>query len=311
MDLRHLRTMLAIIDEGSLSKAARKLNISQPALTKSIHRLEDHLGVRLFERDVSGMKPTLFAQSLEGYARAACIGMVEAERQIAALSRGTEGTITIAATPLIASELLPQVVFRLSQERPKLKVRIVVQDKQLHTELLDGRFTLVIATLYDEVPQYGLVKQRLFDDRLVLVMRPEHPLAKLRKASAKDLVNQKWIFADADSWSQARLKLFFAQSGVPLPNPQVEARDTGFVKSLIMTSDFIGAIPRLGVEREIANGSLKAVEIDSPLMLRPVGLVRRENEPMLPVVNLIVQIIEDIYQLRRDDGKVMKLPRVR
>jgi DNA-binding transcriptional LysR family regulator len=90
MDVRHLRNMLAVIEEGSLGKATRHLNISQPALTKSIQRLEEHLGVRLFDREARGMKPTFYAESLKGYAKAACIGMAEAESQIAALRDGTE-----------------------------------------------------------------------------------------------------------------------------------------------------------------------------------------------------------------------------
>ena len=89
MDIRHLRNMLAVIEEGSIGKAAQRLNISQPALTKSIHRLEEHLGVRLFDREARGMKPTFYAESLKGYAKAACVGMAEAESQIASL-RETE-----------------------------------------------------------------------------------------------------------------------------------------------------------------------------------------------------------------------------
>src|SRR3954469_18990341 len=104
MDLRHLRNMLAVMEEGSLGKAAQRLNVSQPALTKSIQRLEEHLGVRLFDREVRGMKPTFYAESLKGYAKAACIGMTEAETQIAALRDGTEGIITVAGPPFVMSE---------------------------------------------------------------------------------------------------------------------------------------------------------------------------------------------------------------
>src|SRR6267154_2326798 len=152
MDLRHLRNMLAVMEEGSLGKAAQRLNISQPALTKSIQRLEEELGVRLFDREARGMKPTFYAESLRGYAKAACIGMAEAESQIAALRNGTEGTITVAGPALMMTELLPAVLVRLSQERPNLQVRVVAQNKELFSELLEGKFSLVVAMLYDEMP---------------------------------------------------------------------------------------------------------------------------------------------------------------
>src|SRR5436190_20396841 len=129
MDIRHLRGMLAVMEEGSLGKAAQRLNISQPALSKSIQRLEEHLGVRLFERETRGMKPTFYADSLRGYAKAACVGMAEAESQIAALRNGTEGIITVAGPPLIVTELLPPMLVRLSRERPKLRIRVVARNK--------------------------------------------------------------------------------------------------------------------------------------------------------------------------------------
>jgi DNA-binding transcriptional LysR family regulator len=303
MDLRHLRNMLAVMEEGSLGKAAQRLNISQPALTKSIQRLEEELGVRLFDRESRGMKPTFYADSLRGYAKAACIGMAEAESQIASLRNGTEGIVTVAGPPVIVTELLPQVLVRLSQERPKLQVRIVGQNKELFTDLLEGKFNLVVAMLYDELPKEGLVKQWLFDDRLVLVMRPDHPLAKRRKVKPTELLDQKWVFADDEMWGQRRLRLYFEQAGLALPRACFESRNPEVLKSIIMISDHIGMIAKLGVEKELAEGLLKAIELDSPLMLRPIGIVRRENEPISPAVMSFIRIIEEVCKTRARAAK--------
>jgi LysR family transcriptional regulator of gallate degradation len=303
MDVRHLRNLLAVIEEGSLGRAAQRLNISQPALTKSVKRLEEQLGIPLFDRDSRGMKPTFFAESLKGYAKAACIGVAEAEKQIEALRKGTEGTITIAGPPVIMTELLPEVLMRIALERPKLQVRVLSQNKGLFTELLDGKSSLVIAMLYNEIPKQGLATQWLFDDRLVLAMRPDHPLGKRRKIKPGDLLNQKWVFSENDNWSQRRLKLYFEQDGLTLPRAQVETRDPAVTKSLIMISDHIAMLARLGIEGEISRGLLKCLEIDSPLMLRPIGIVRRENEPILPAIDFVIHIIEDVCARRRRPTK--------
>jgi DNA-binding transcriptional LysR family regulator len=298
MDIRHLRDMLAVMEEGSLGKAAQRLHISQPALTKSIQRLEEQLGVRLFDREARGMKPTFYADSLRGYAKAACIGMAEAESQIASLRNGTEGVITVAGPPLIVTEFLPQVLVRLSEERPKLQVRVVGQNKELFTDLLEGHFNLVVAMLYDELPKQGLSKQWLFDDRLVLVMRPDHPLARRRKVKPSDLIDHKWVVGDSDTWSQHRLRLYFEQAGLTLPRARFESRNPEVLKSIIMISDHIGMIARLGVEKELANGLLKAIEIDSPFLLRPIGIVRRESDPISPAVKSFIRIIEEVSKTR-------------
>jgi DNA-binding transcriptional LysR family regulator len=294
MDIRHLRNMLAVMEEGRLGKAAQR---------KSIQRLEEQLGVRLFDREARGMKPTFYADSLRGYAKAACVGMAEAESQIASLRNGTEGIITVAGPPLIVTELLPQVLVKLSQERPKLQVRIVGQNRELFTDLLEGKFNLVVAMLYNELPKEGLSKQWLFDDKLVLIMRPDHPLAKRRKVKPKELLDQKWVFSDSDTWSQRRLRLYFEQAGLTLPRARFESRNPEVLKSIIMMSDHIGMMARLGVEKELSKGLLKAIEIESPLLLRPIGIVRRESEPVSPAMKSFIRIIEDVCKGRRHTSR--------
>jgi LysR family transcriptional regulator of gallate degradation len=229
--------------------------------------------------------------------------MAEAEGQIAALRSGTEGVITVAGPPPITTELLPPILVRLSQERPKLQVRIVSQNKSLFTDLIEGRFSLVVAMLYNEMPKQGLTKQWLFDDRLTLAMRPDHPLAKRRKVRAADLIDQKWVFAEADTWSQHRLQLYFEQNGRPMPRARIESRDPAIVKSIVMISDHIAMISRLGVEREIAAGLIKCIDVDSPLMLRPIGIVRRENEPASPAVRSLIRMVEDACKPRRNGAR--------
>ena len=181
---------------------------------------------------------------------------------IASLRNGTEGIITVAGPPLIVTELLPDVLVRLSQERPKLQVRVVARNRELFTDLLEGQFNLVVAMLYDEIPQQGLSKQWLFDDRLVLVMHPDHPLAKRRKVKPNDLLDQKWVFADSDTWGHRRLRLYFEQAGLTMPRARIASRNPAILKSIVMISDHIGMISKLGVEAEVSKGLLKCIEIE-------------------------------------------------
>lgn len=298
MDLRHLRNMLAVMDEGSLGKAAEKLHISQPALTKSIQRLEEQLGVKLFERKARGMEATSYADSLRAYAQSACVGMTQAVKEINALRNGTEGVITVAGPPMIASELLPDVLVRLAAERPNLQLRVVSQNQELFTSLLAGKFTLVVAMLYNEMPKIGLTKRWLFDDKLVLVMRPDHPAAKLKKIKPQDLLGYKWAFSDNDTWHRRRLELYFEQFGLGMPRASLESREPAILKAAIMKSDHVGVLARIGVERELEQGLLTAIEIDSPFMMRPIGIVQRENDMPSPAVNAFVRILEAVCRER-------------
>ncbi|HEU0070415.1 MAG TPA: LysR family transcriptional regulator [Alphaproteobacteria bacterium] len=297
MDLRQLRTLLAVLEEGSVGKAAEKLSISQPALSKIILRLEDELGVKLFERRARGMIATPYAESLRAYAQAACIGMDQAVKEIHALKAGTEGALTIAAPPLITTGFLPEVLLRLSAERPNLQLRVISQNYGLHRSLMDGQFDVVVAMLYKELSRVGLTKKWIFDDRLVFMMRPDHPMAKRKSIRPSELLEYKWALADGLSWHRRRLELFFEQYGKPLPRHCIESHDATLLKTLVMKSDMIGITSKCGLEDDVNRRLLKIVEIDSPLMLRPIGVVRRSGAPS-PAIEAFVRILDEVSRER-------------
>ena len=101
MDLRQLRVLLAVIEKGSLGRASEWLNTSQPAVTKTIQRLEEELDVSLFDRDARGMRPTQFAECLATHARSISIGFSQAIDDVKSLKRGAKGIVTIGSPPLV------------------------------------------------------------------------------------------------------------------------------------------------------------------------------------------------------------------
>ena len=123
MDLRQLRNLVAVLEAGSIGKAAAQLHISQPALSKSIRRLEEELGVLLFEREGRGVQPTLYAERLRDYAAAASLGMAQARADLEALKSGTEGIVTLAGPQPIAELLFGAAAARIARARPKLNER--------------------------------------------------------------------------------------------------------------------------------------------------------------------------------------------
>ena len=124
-------------------------------------------------------------------------------------------------------------------------------------------------------------------------------MANRRKIAAKELLNQKWIFARDGNWGQSRLRVYFEQKGLELPRSRIESHDHVVMKSMIMASDHIGLIAKLGVEREISSGLLKCIEINSPLMARPIGIIRRENEPTTPATDALMGFLKDAAKERQ------------
>jgi LysR family transcriptional regulator of gallate degradation len=133
---------------------------------------------------------------------------------------------------------------------------------------------------------------------LVLVMRPDHPASKLKKFSPPDLMGYKWALADSSTWHRRRLELYFEQYGLGVPHSCIESPDPTILRSVIMQSDLIGVISKLGVEKEVAQGRLKTIDINSPLMLRPIGVIRRENDLPSPAIGAFMRIVEEVCRER-------------
>jgi len=293
MDIRALRSLLAIIETGSLNKAAAQLSVSQPALTKTIQRMESQLGVTLFERDSRGMHPTSHAESFRDYAQAACAGYDRAVAQLKASQSDMRNFVTIAATPLLSSALLPKAVVRVSRQHPEFRIQVESWGQQVLESLVAGKCDIALVPL-NEPGQEGLAYRYLLNDQWVVIARPGHPLAKKPQVTVQDLHACGWVYSDRDSFHRRRLQRFFEDAGLTIPPARILSRPPLLQKAFIACSDYLGLVARLSVEAEAKGGQLKIIEIDSPMMVRPVGFVWREKEPLSPAARVLMQTIEQV-----------------
>jgi DNA-binding transcriptional LysR family regulator len=152
MDMaRQFQNVLMVMDKGSLGKAAEALNLSQPALTKGVRRLEERLGVPLFHRKTRGMRPTVYGEVLRAHAQEITVGISHALREIEALKSGLEGTIRVAAGPLMTTQILEKAVIQLMRDRPRLRVNIHdIGDRR--DELMAGKYDYILSLLLPGEP---------------------------------------------------------------------------------------------------------------------------------------------------------------
>ena len=177
MELRHLEQILEICRAGGFSGAARKLEISQPTLSKSIARLEAQLSLKLFERSGGAARPTTYGAFVAQRAEVLLQGVASLSRDLEQLARGEQGRIRIAAGPATRLKPLPELMRRLAVRFPKLHIETVLETGTgVLKALEDGRVDIAFG--YSEhAARYGeLIRKKLFEDRIVLVARPDHPL---------------------------------------------------------------------------------------------------------------------------------------
>jgi LysR family transcriptional regulator of gallate degradation len=291
MDLRQLRNLIAVIEKGSLGKAAEALHVSQPALTKSIQRLEERLGVPLFYRDSRGMRPTIYGQAFRAHAQAVSLGVDQALLELEALKAGSVGAVKVAAPPLVTSQVLAKAALRLMQQCPGLLINITTEIRDATDDLLAGKYDFILTLLTGDAAGGGLRQKRLFDDRISMIVRRDHPLLKAKAVRARDLQNFQWILPLAGHFHRRKLESFFESQGLPPPTAALECSSTALIVSLVRSTDHVGLIAQMGLKEVPAGSSVAEIPINSPIMVRPIGMVWRENHVPSKSSQLFIEAI--------------------
>jgi DNA-binding transcriptional LysR family regulator len=189
MELRHLEQILEICRAGGFSGAARKLQISQPTLSKSIARLEQQLSLKLFERAGGAARPTAYGAFVAQRAEALLTGVAALTRDLEQLARGEEGRIRIAVGPASRLKPLPELLRRIAVRFPKLHVETLQETGPgVMAALHEGRVDIAFG--YSEhAARYGeLIRKKMFEDAILLVARPGHPALALKDAGPRELL---------------------------------------------------------------------------------------------------------------------------
>lgn len=280
MDPRKLLYLATIIEQGSLAKAARALSISQPALSKSMDRLEAELGLRLLERGPAGIKPTGVGELIYAHARLIKDEMSLAEARVQSEMGGAQ-VVTLGTLPSLASNVIPQAVGLWKKKHPNVLLRVVEKVQvELLLGLLRGDFSFIVGqTEFYDIFLDGLKQRVLFRDRLRVFARAGHPLLKAAELSWADLVIYPWV-CPMVGWPQRTiLEKVVASAGQPAPEQLVECGSVDFTRSLISATDHLALLPSHSVSSDVSSGAIKPLDITVPAMRRDIAVIFREASP--------------------------------
>src|SRR4051794_25432397 len=203
LKLRQLKALIAVADCGSMAKAAERLAVSQPVVSKTISELEEMLGVRLFDRGPHGVQPTLHGRALLKRSHAILDDLKTSVSELEFLSDPTSGELRIGCEENLSTGLLPALIERLSSQYPGILFDIAISDpKTLRERDLRGR-NVEVAIMRTTAAETGedFESRILFQDRLWVVAGMDHRLAGRRKASGlslADLVGERWCLPPSD-----------------------------------------------------------------------------------------------------------------
>ena len=277
MDLSELQVFLMVASERSFSRAAAKLHRTQPAVSQSVKRLEEELGERLFDRSSKGGQLTEAGSILIDYARQLVRLKEEAEGAVRELQDLRRGRVLVGANEAAVHILLP-VIERFRQDHPQAQVEVArTPARQIAGEVLNRSLDFGAVTFAPR--NGGLASVALGEDDLVMLTRPDHPLASHRQVTMEQFGQQTVIAHNDPSPARERVLHLYEQGHAEI-NIQIELPSLDGIKRAIEMGLGVALLPRRCALAEIARGQLAALNIPQVQLPRDVRLIYRASGEM-------------------------------
>ncbi len=226
IEIRAINYFLAVVESGSLTAAAKRLDLTQPALTKAIRRLEDETGAPLFERGARGVVLTASGETFLRHARTVRSTMAFASNELEALREGRAGVVRIGAGQSWLIENLPEMIriFRRAFPDVRLHVRGGL-DGQLRAALRTTPLDFLLTAISEEGEEPDLVCTPLLADDYKVIAGNRHPLRKKPVVYLRDLLDYPWIMPGPTAYMTLRLEAMFRAAGLPPPDSVIETSE--------------------------------------------------------------------------------------
>lgn len=295
LKLRDLHILFAVVECGSMTRAAKQLAVSNPVVSKAIAGLEHTLGVRLLDRDVQGIHPTSHGRALLDRGLAAFDELRQAVKVIETLSDPTAGEVRVGSSVAIASGFIPAVVARLSRRFPRVFVELLAgEPSTIYRALEERRVDMAILHMHAPIARQHLQAEALYDDDYVVVAGKQSSWAQRRRMELADLTNEPWALPPPDSAVGSIFLQAFVARGLDYPRVAVSTQTMPARAALAATGRFLSIVPGSALKLSPGNPALKALPIDLPTTRRPTGILTFKNRTPSSAVQRFIDCARDV-----------------
>ena len=272
-DLQQLQAFVAVAERGSFRAAAELINLSAPALSRRIDKLENILGARLFNRTTRAVELTSMGRVFLERARAALDDLEFAILGISDIAASSSGRVTVACVPSAAIHFLPSVLGSFTEDYPLIRVRVIDEAAdQVLASVVSGESDFGISFLGRQVP--GVDFEPIHSDPFVLAMRREHRLAGRGSLAWSDLGDERLMTAARSSGNRQLLDDAMSRAGVD-PVYRLEVSHMATLLGMVEAGLGVAAVPRLALPE--SHMALVGVALHGPAVSRLLGLTTRHG----------------------------------
>src|SRR5262245_49736546 len=295
LKLRDLHILSAVVQWGSMAKAATHLSMTQPAVSDAIATLEDALRVRLLDRSSKGVEPTIYASALLKRGRVVFDELRQGIRDIEFLSNPKSGEVRVGCPETLAAGLVPAIIDRLSRQYPRIDVHVVQAEtgtlelrelRERDVDLMVGR---ILRPLDGDIDA-----EVLFEDRRFVVAGARSRWASRRKLALAELVHEPWILDPQNAAAIPLITTAFREHGLELPRRNVTSFSLHVRTYLLATGRFLAIMQDSTLRFCAKPWSIKVLPIDLGIPPQKVAIFTLKNRTLSPAVNLFIECARQV-----------------
>jgi DNA-binding transcriptional LysR family regulator len=303
LDLRDLDILIAVMQAGGMGKAAARLHMSQPSVSKAIADLEQMLGVRLLDRSRRGAEPTPYGLALIKRGFAVFDELRRGIEDIDFLSDPTAGEVRIGTTEPIAAAIVSPVIDQLSRQYPRMNFYVIAGDTgMLYRQLSERNIELVMSRVTAPATEEQSAEM-LFNDPLVVVAGKTNPLTRRRKISLTELMDEPWTVQPTDSFFGSLVAEAFRAAKLAPPRLTIATTSFNLRTELLATGRFLTVVPSFSVKLPRSHPSLRVLPVEFPNVRHQVAIVTLKGRSLSPLTELFINRVRAIVK------PLMKTPR--
>ena len=289
MELTQLEFFVMVVEQGSFSKAAVRVYRTQPAVSIAIRRLEEEIGVSLLDRSQKTPTLTEAGQVVYDYAQRILALRDRALNVVSELRDLQRGLVRIGANESTSLYLLPHLILAYRERFPNVKVEIFRNVSEvLPREVLNR--SVDFALLAFEPDDSDLESFPILKDELVLIMSPEHQLAKRESVTIKELGDESFVAHNVKTASRRKVIETFAQYHTPL-NITLELATVETIKRFVQLKIGLAFVPHMCVAEELERGTLASVPVENLNYFRTLWVTHRRNMTFSPAAAAFLAVM--------------------
>jgi len=290
-DLGDLRAFIAVAELASFRAAAETIHLSQPALSRRIDKLEDALGVRLFDRDTRNVELTAVGRDFARKARALLDNLDEMLLGVGNVAANRWGQVALACVPSTVHYFLPAVLRQYHERFPRIRVRIIDESaNEVLSAVAHGEVEIGIGITGSDEPTVEF--EPLLTEAFVAACHRDHPLARHRTVTWAELGRYDFMTVDKASGNRLVMDLALATKR-DRPQACFETRHVSTLVAFVEAGLGVAAVPRLSMPRK-GHPALVSVPIVEPEVTRTVGLIKRRGRSLSPAAEHLYHMLRAV-----------------